>query len=164
MSARFGHDLLTSVLISLLGLATPIHALTRYIGSPSDSQTQAIARTCGALDQSNFNVGRCPSLLRCVLDKLPSDLAAGNSSGSNIASLVPTIAALIGAPPMDLVQMALLSPHRALATCCFSIGLPSGLFRQLKPMLPRLGDKIESEPRVRECIAAAGECGDRLEV
>jgi len=73
-------------------------------------------------------------------------------SGSNIARLVPTITALIGAPPLDLVQMAILSPHRALATCCFSIGLSSGLFRQLKPLLPRLGDKIEHEPKVREWV------------
>lgn len=130
----------------------PVSALTRYVGEPSDPIMDPISQQCGGHNQTNFNGGLCPVLLRCVLDKLPSDISAGMQSGSNIASLVPTITALIGAPPLDLVQMAIVSPHRALATCCFSIGLPSGLFRQLKPLLPRLGDRIDHEPRIREWV------------
>lgn len=138
------------VLLTTTLLLGPVQALQRYIGDPSDDITRNISTTCGASNPTNFAAGKCPALLRCVLDALPSDLTAGFQSGGNIASLVPTILALIGAGPLELVQLALLSPHRALATCCFSIGLPSnGLFRQLKAIGHGFSEKIEKEPRTR---------------
>jgi hypothetical protein len=128
----------------------PVQAFQRYVGDPTNPIVRNISYTCGANNQTNFENGLCPALLRCVLDELPSDIAAGFQSGGNIASLVPTILTLIGAGPMELVQLALLSPHRALATCCFSISLPSGLFRQLRPNGQGFSEKIESAPRERE--------------
>jgi hypothetical protein len=56
----------------------------------------------------------------------------------------------LGSPPLELVQLALISPHRALATCCFTIGLPSGLFRQLRPLHTQLSQPNPREPRMRE--------------
>lgn len=38
----------------------------------------------------------------------------------------------LGAGPIELVQLGFASPIRAVATCLFGIGLPSGLFRQLR--------------------------------
>ena len=113
---------------------------------------KSISAQCDGSNQTNFQGAYCAHLLRCVLDNLPSDLSAGMQSGGNVASLIPTILALIGAPPLDLVQLAMLSPHRALATCCFSIGLPSGLFRQLRPLTNGLAEKIAEEPKVREWV------------
>lgn len=75
----------------------PIDALHRTIGNPNDAIIQKVVRQC--LDSnplSGFGYGRCPSLLRCTLDNLPSDLTAGMQSGANIASLLPTILAIIG--------------------------------------------------------------------
>ncbi len=45
-----------------------------------------------------------------------------------------------------------MSPHRAIATCMFGIGLPSGLFRQLQVRLPTLADKKINEPLKREWV------------
>jgi hypothetical protein len=45
-----------------------------------------------------------------------------------------------------------MSPHRAVATCLFGIGLPSGLFRQLQVRLPNLADKKINEPEKREWV------------
>lgn len=82
-------------------------------------------------------------------DVLPGATSAGFGSGTNIASLVPTATALVGAPPLDIIQLALTSPHRALATCLFGVGLPSGLFRQLRAPGPSLSD-ANSVGTVRE--------------
>lgn len=57
-----------------------------------------------------------------------------------------------GAPPLNLVQLSFMSPLRAIATCLFGIGLPSGLFRQLQVRLPNLADKKPNEPQKREWI------------
>jgi hypothetical protein len=137
-------------LLLLASLASTSHAMTRYIGDPTDGTTQNISQQCGGFDQLNFKTGRCPRLMRCVLDSLPSDTTAGFQSGGTIAGLVPTILALIAASPLELVQLALLSPHRALATVCFGIGLPSGLFRQLRATSTSLTDTKPNDPKTRE--------------
>lgn len=137
-------------LLLVAALATTSHAMTRYIGDPTDLTTQNVSQQCGGFDQNHFITGRCPSLMRCVLDNIPSDTAAGFQSGGAIAGLVPTILALIAASPLELVQLAFLSPHRALATVCFGIGLPSGLFRQLRATSTSLTDTKPNDPKTRE--------------
>jgi hypothetical protein len=137
-------------LLLLSALVTTSQAMTRYVGDPGDNVTQAISRYCGGSDQINFTAARCPTLMRCVLDNLPSDTAADNQSGNAIAALLPTILALIAASPLELVQLAFLSPHRALATACFGIGLPAGLFRQLRATNTSLTDSKPNEPQTRE--------------
>jgi hypothetical protein len=57
---------------------------------------------------------------------------------------------LTGAPPLELVQSAILAPHRAIATCCFTIGLPVTLFRQLRPLHQQLANSNPLAPRIRE--------------
>lgn len=137
-------------LLLLASLASTSRAMTRYVGDPTDRGTQEISQSCGGFDQINFTTGHCPGLMRCVLDNLPADTAAGFQSGGTIAGLVPTILALIAASPLELVQLAILSPHRALATVCFGIGLPSGLFRQLRANGTSLTDTKPNEPKKRE--------------
>jgi hypothetical protein len=139
-------------------LATTSHAMTRYIGDPADNRTAEVSQECGGSDQVNFAAGRCDNLMRCVLDFLPSDAAAGFQSGGKIAGLVPTLLVLIAASPLELVQLALLSPHRALATVCFGIGLPSGLFRQLRDSSTSLTNTKPDDPKTREwgfCLPAS---------
>lgn len=139
-----------SNLLLLVALATTVHAMTRYIGDPSDRSTQDVSQSCGGFDQLNFTTGRCPRLMSCILDNIRADTAAGFQSGGTIIGLVPTILTLIAAPPLELVQLAILSPHRALATVCFGIGLPSGLFRQLRATSTSLIDTKPNEPETRE--------------
>jgi len=139
-----------SKLLVCAALATTSHAMTHYIGDPTDGRTQNVSQQCGGFDQVNFTANHCASLMRCVLDNLPSDITAGFQSGGAIAGLVPTILALIAASPLELVQLALLSPHRALATVCFGIGLPSGLFRQLRATSTSLTDTKPNDPKTRE--------------
>lgn len=50
------------------------------------------------------------------------------------------------------MQLAFVSPLRALATCVFGVGLPTGLFRQLQTHLPHLADKKPDEPTSRDWI------------
>ncbi|MCJ1249325.1 hypothetical protein MMC30_006548 [Trapelia coarctata] len=140
----------------LFFLSGRVYAIPRSIGLLSDSRVQAAVQEC--YDQANstnpvgFDFGQCPALVGCVLSTLPPDVSAGMQSGTNIASLVPTILALIGAAPLDLVQLAFVSPLRAIATCVFGVGLPVGLFRQFQTHLPHLADKKPDEPTSREWI------------
>lgn len=106
-------------LLLLADFTTTSRAMTRYIGDPTDGSTQSISQHCGGFDQIDSTTFRCLGLMHCVLDSLPSDTAAGFQSRGTVAGLVPTILALIAASPLEPVQLALLSPHRALATVCF---------------------------------------------
>ena len=81
-------------------LAIPVRAVQRTIGLSSDGRTQEVVQDCFSQGNSTapegFNFGECPRLVKCVLDGLPSDVAAGMQSGANISSLVPTILAIVG--------------------------------------------------------------------
>ncbi|KAI9784561.1 MAG: hypothetical protein M1839_001783 [Geoglossum umbratile] len=141
-------------LSAVLFLIFPSQALNRTVGPPDDYRFVGVSKIRGGSNPANFEFRKCSVLIDCVYEHLSEALKASLSSGTSIAALLPTILALIGAPPLELVQIALLSPHRALATCCFSIGLPSGLFRQLRPLHPQLSHSNPLEPRVREWVVA----------
>src|SRR4051812_41611896 len=85
------------VLSLVLWLSLPVRTLQRTVG---DGRAQDTVQAC--LSQSNstspigFGYGECGSLTRCVMNNLPADLSAGMQAGANIASLVPTILALVG--------------------------------------------------------------------
>lgn len=81
------------VAISVVGA----FALERTIGDPNDSSLQSVVSNClTTTPNSGFTYDKCTFLVRCVLDNVVSEIAAGFQSGSNIASLVPTTLALIG--------------------------------------------------------------------
>ncbi|KDQ19491.1 hypothetical protein BOTBODRAFT_28066 [Botryobasidium botryosum FD-172 SS1] len=79
-----------------------------------------------------YGVNRCPALISCIMSGLSPADQAGLSAGTSISSLLPTVLALVGTGPFELVQLFFTSPLRAGATCLFGVGLPSGLFRQLR--------------------------------
>ncbi|KAI9652093.1 MAG: hypothetical protein M1831_007226 [Alyxoria varia] len=113
-------------------LPRQVQAIHRTVGTPSDAAVQEIAiDRCGAGDPNNWLWGRCSALAECTLQQIGATTASGYNSGTNIAALVPTAMAIVGAPPMDIVRQALMSPHRGVAVAMFGIGLPVGLFRQL---------------------------------
>ncbi len=130
-------------------LTAPTLALGRTVGALGDQNTQSAAAQCNASNPDSFDWGHCASFIQCMLRTLPADVIAGYQSGGNIAALVPTILALVGAPPLELVQLAFVSPHRALATCLFGIGLPQGLFRQLRPKMQELSNVDHEHLRER---------------
>ncbi|KAH9845060.1 hypothetical protein Tdes44962_MAKER06919 [Teratosphaeria destructans] len=140
---------------TLLLLPSSVRAWVRTVGSPTDPRMAAISRTCNGTDPTSYLSGHCPGLLRCVMSTATADVTAGMSAGSNIASLIPTTLALIGTPPLELVQLAIVAPHRAIATVCFGIGLPSSLFRQLKPVTHGLAQRIVEEPLERKWVFQA---------
>jgi len=87
---------------ALLPLLFPlVQAIQRTIGDPSDTQTQNVLTEClgqsSSTDPIGFGYGACAHLLRCVSDNLAGDISAGMQSGGTIASLIPTILALVGA-------------------------------------------------------------------
>lgn len=48
-------------------------------------------------------------------------------------------------PPKELVQQGLISPHRAIAMSCFSIGIPKGVFQHLGPTRERSGAQASTD-------------------
>lgn len=84
----------------LLFLSSRVCAIPRTIGLLSDFQVQGAVQACyrqaNGTNPLGFEFGQCPALIGCVLSNLPPDVSAGMQSGTNIASLVPTILALVG--------------------------------------------------------------------
>ncbi|KAK0190426.1 hypothetical protein F5146DRAFT_1194158 [Armillaria mellea] len=76
-------------------------------------------------------------------------MSAGLSAGASISALLPTVLALVGGSPTELMEIFFSSPLRAVAMCVFGIGLPSGLFRQL---LPRPVRRVSSSRTVIRLI------------
>ncbi|KAI9876281.1 MAG: hypothetical protein M1830_006880 [Pleopsidium flavum] len=132
-------SLQTLVLVSYFFFMTRTsHAST--LGSPTDPVIQGLLDQClnnetiyNAFSVApGFEFGRCPHLIDCIMTSSSEAAKAGMSAGSNIAALIPTMLALIGGSPFELVRLAFLSPFRALATCLFGVGLPTNLFAQLQ--------------------------------
>lgn len=75
-------------------------AIQRTIGASSDIRTQNTVQGClqesNSTDPIGFEYGACPYLIACVMSNLPADITAGMQAGGNIASLVPTVLALVG--------------------------------------------------------------------
>lgn len=93
---------LPAFLIYLLSFITISYAKT--LGSPTDQGFQEIFQNCMNNDtlidiyggSTGFGFGRCPNLIDCVLSSASEGTKAGMSSGTSIASLIPTMLALIG--------------------------------------------------------------------
>ncbi|KAF2650985.1 hypothetical protein K491DRAFT_720253 [Lophiostoma macrostomum CBS 122681] len=151
MQARRASDRLLLFYLSILCIfICPSHALHRTIGPAGSPQFRNATQNCPVDDPKYFKINACSKLITCVYENLSEAMKASLGSGTSIAALLPTILALIGSAPLELVQLAITSPHRALATCCFTIGLPSGLFRQLRPYSTQLSQSNPRAPRVRE--------------
>jgi hypothetical protein len=89
-----------NVIMPLLVGAIPTVAAfgMRSIGSGGDPDLDAVVENCTA--QFSFERAQCSALMECALERMPGDVTADFGSGSNIASIVPTI--LIGASPSSL--------------------------------------------------------------
>jgi len=96
----FRHFRLPAAFSGLLLLPLPVRALQRTIGVSGDTVTKDTFSKCVQESNStfpvNFEYGGCPNLIACMINNLPADISAGMQAGGNIASLVPTILALVG--------------------------------------------------------------------
>ena len=74
----------------------PTLALKRTIGPPGDARFIRASNACDGTNLENFEFGVCSLLIACIYDNLDEVFKASVSSGTNIASLLPTILVLIG--------------------------------------------------------------------
>lgn len=77
-------------------LIPPTHALRRTIGPPNDARFISASKVCNGSDRKQFEFGVCSLLIACIYENLDEAFKASLSSGTNIASLLPTILVLIG--------------------------------------------------------------------
>ena len=81
---------------ALLFFVSPVKAFKRTVGPAGDPRFENASRICNGSDAANFEFGSCSKLISCVYNNLDQYLAVSLGSGTNIASLLPTILALIG--------------------------------------------------------------------
>ena len=101
-----------SALVSLL-LVPPTFSLRRTVGPPNDARFISASKACNGSDPKEFEFGVCSLLIACIYEKLDEAFKASLSSGTNIASLLPTILVLIG----RLRSCSVSIESFALATC-----------------------------------------------
>ena len=77
-------------------LIPPVLTLNRTIGPPDDKRFIYASNICNGSDPLNFKFGVCSILVACIYEHLDEAFKASLSSGTNIASLLPTILVLIG--------------------------------------------------------------------
>lgn len=71
-------------------------AFTCTIGPPGDYRFIYASEACDGSNPKKFEFGECSVLIACIYDNLDEAFKASLSSGTNIASLMPTILVLIG--------------------------------------------------------------------
>ncbi|KAH6637194.1 hypothetical protein F5144DRAFT_569883 [Chaetomium tenue] len=153
----YSAGVLVVILLALLGLMLGINFTNPPRGhiprSPGGDVLKEVSDTCHGNDPAQFLYHQCSEFINCFLHNTSEVLKADMAVGTTLVSLLPTILLLIAKPPMDLVQQGLISPHRALAMACFSIGLPQQMFSKLRPVLPgfwKLEGKEANRTRVLE--------------
>lgn len=77
-------------------LIPPVLTLNRTIGPPDDKRLIYASNSCNGSDPLNFRFGVCSILIACIYEHLDPAFQASLNSGTNIASLLPTILVLIG--------------------------------------------------------------------
>ncbi|KAM7201714.1 hypothetical protein V8F33_003263 [Rhypophila sp. PSN 637] len=109
----------------------------RDLGAGTAFMPQWVNQCDGYNNPGRFEPRRCTMLIDCVYTKMTQVQVADTAIGGTLAGLLPTILTLLAPPPVELVQLGLIAPHRAIALSCFSIGLPGGLFKRLGPLRER---------------------------
>lgn len=94
--ARYISHSLHALLVSILLLVSSAFAFNRTIGPTDDRRFTNASKVCQGGDPANWKFGACSLLIDCVYDQLSEAFKASLDSGTNIASLLPTILVLIG--------------------------------------------------------------------
>lgn len=145
--------------IPALNSANPMaDKIRRWPGDPNSRPYLLAGRLCNASDPSSWEIYSCTRLLDCVLDNVSEIQKSDIAIGSTIAGLLPTILMFAAARPNELIPQALVSPHRAIATAAFSIGVPLSIFEGLRPLRwwRRRGRRISSRQLSRTWYISLG--------
>ena len=81
---------------TLLFLVSRVEAFQRTVGPATNPTFENVSRICNGSDPASFDFGTCSNLISCVYNNLSQAYVVSLGSGTNIASLLPTILVLIG--------------------------------------------------------------------
>jgi hypothetical protein len=108
--------------------------ISRYPGGSKNVYVNDLGPKCNAKDPDSWGYGACSDLIRCIFQGLTDIQKSDTAIGTTILGLLPSIMLNAAAQPQDIVQLALISPLRGIATAAFTVGFSSGVFERLKPM------------------------------
>ncbi len=91
---------------------SPALALTRSLGPPDDYRFKGASNACDGRNPKNFEFGLCSIAIACTFGHLDEAFKASLASGTNIASLLPTILVLIGKSGHPRLPIHLLKRYR----------------------------------------------------
>ncbi|KAF4945979.1 hypothetical protein FSARC_14305 [Fusarium sarcochroum] len=142
--------LLIFLILAIIAFATTILKLSplsavikRYPGDANSPVIREKAAECNAHDPATYGYLACSGLIGCILDRLGDIYKSDIAIGTTILGLLPSIMAVTAAQPEDIVQLALISPHRAVAIAAFGIGINPNAFERLRPLRHALGSTRE---------------------
>ncbi|KAM0495420.1 hypothetical protein ACHAP8_008008 [Fusarium lateritium] len=119
------------------------NAIKRFPGDSHSIVTREKARECNADDPESWGYAACSILIGCILGNLDDLLKSDLAIGTTILGLVPSILIIGAAQPEEIVRLALVSPHRALAVSIFGIALSPSLFKWVTPLKTPLEERSE---------------------
>ncbi|KAG8669273.1 hypothetical protein FPOAC2_08594 [Fusarium poae] len=150
MRVTYSRILLLLLIFSIGAFIGTIHALRplsnvikRFPGDSHSSVTREKARQCNADDPASWGYAACSTLIRCILGNLEDILKSDLAIGTTILGLVPSILIIGAAQPGEIVHLALVSPHRALAVSIFGVALSPSLFKWVTPLKSTLREYSE---------------------
>ncbi|KAK0230249.1 hypothetical protein IW262DRAFT_1291406 [Armillaria fumosa] len=114
------------LLVMVINFAMRVHSFQRPVGS-QDPQLKFAVECFASNSPLSYAAGRCPDLINCILDSTTSAQSAGLSAGASISALLPTVLALVGASPIEPMEVFFSSPLRAVAMCYAMADLTSRL-------------------------------------
>ena len=141
MGLRWSHGLLVLLFLAILAFIFTMQFLSpspaiisRYPGGSKNVYVDRLGTDCNATDPDSWGYGACSKLIICIFDGLSDIEKSDTAIGTTILGLLPSIMLNAAAQPQDIVQLALISPLRGIATAAFTVGFSSGVFEKLKPM------------------------------
>ncbi|KAH7189581.1 uncharacterized protein B0J16DRAFT_117308 [Fusarium flagelliforme] len=120
------------------GLRPLSNVIKRFPGDAHSVTTREKALECHADDPESWGYDACSILIRCILESLDDLFKSDLTIGTTILGLVPSILIIAAAQPEDIVRLALVSPHRALAVSIFGISLSPSLYVRATPLKSEL--------------------------
>ncbi|RBR21402.1 uncharacterized protein FIESC28_04939 [Fusarium coffeatum] len=125
------------------GLRPLSKVIKRFPGDAHSVTTREKALKCHADDPESWGYAACSVLIKCILESLDDLFKSDLAIGTTILGLVPSILIIAAAHPEDIVRLALVSPHRALAVSIFGIALSPSLFSRPTPWKSELREDSE---------------------
>ncbi|CAG7563856.1 unnamed protein product [Fusarium equiseti] len=125
------------------GLRPLSSIIKRFPGDAHSVTTRERALECHADDPDSWGYDACSILIRCILENLDDLFKSDLAIGTTILGLVPSILIIAAANPEDIVRLALVSQHRALAVSIFGISLSPSLYARATPLKSELREDSE---------------------